>query len=317
MKRIIASLLFVIQFLSITACAKKDNSNTNKAITTTESTTIVTTTETTTKVLITKSKYLIDNANLFEEKEKDLIIRALDDVRNQSQFDVAILTTKSFNGKIVDDYAADYYNSKGYGYGDNKDGCLLVINMTDREWYLYTHGFGTDAINDDYGVNYISDQFLPDLKENKYTDAMLEFVEYVQKFVEQANYGEPFSDSNPYREAIIENDSTTEKTTTEKDTTTYMDRYAGIYTDLEENCWYQYKQYPYLKIYNTVVKACNINSYNKSCRVAHYPVCCMCHISSNFSMFTVVDFDNTVEETYYCSKCGATTYVELKLNKLL
>ncbi|MBQ9531845.1 MAG: TPM domain-containing protein [Eubacterium sp.] len=318
MKRIIAAIVFISIFLSVSACTKTETKNIGKTLTTTEINSLITTTETTTQKFITKSKYLIDNANLLTDKEKHLIITDLDDIRSNIQFDTAILTTESFDSKVVDDYAANYFEKAGYGYGENKDGCLLIINKTDREWYLYTNGFGTTAISDDYGIDYISEKFLPQLKNNKYGDAILTFVNYVKEFVTQANYGEPYSDRNPYSDVREEIETPTKGSkTTNRATTAYVDNYAGIYTDLEANVWYQYKQYPYLKIYNTVVKDCDTNSYNNSCSVTHYPVCCVCHISSNYPKHTAVQFDSTVEEKYYCSNCGATTYVELKLNELL
>lgn len=36
------------------------------------------------------------------------------------------------------EYTDDYYDSNGYGYGKNHDGCVLVINMKSRDWWLST-----------------------------------------------------------------------------------------------------------------------------------------------------------------------------------
>lgn len=134
----------------------------------------------TTKKPTVKHDYLNDNANLLDNKEKDSINKRLDAVRNSCSFDIVILTTNTFDGKIVDDYADDYYVSNGY----SDDGCILVLNMESREWYIAAYGKGKGVIDSESGEESISKQFLPKLKENKYKDSMISFINQVERLID-------------------------------------------------------------------------------------------------------------------------------------
>lgn len=49
-----------------------------------------------------------------------------------------IVTVDSLNGKTVEEYADDYYDDNGYGYGENNSGILFLVAMDDRELeYIY------------------------------------------------------------------------------------------------------------------------------------------------------------------------------------
>lgn len=75
-----------------------------------------------------------------------------------------VVTVDSLNGKTVEEYADDYYDDNGYGYGENNSGILFLVAMDDREWNISTSGDAITAFTD-AGLAYMGDQFVSDLSD--------------------------------------------------------------------------------------------------------------------------------------------------------
>lgn len=91
--------------------------------------------------------------------------------------------------------ADDFYDDNGYGFGAEYDGVLLLVSMEDRDWRISTYGYGVTAITD-AGIDYISDRFLPDLKEGDYAGAFAAYAELCDAFIRQAKTGQPYDGDN-------------------------------------------------------------------------------------------------------------------------
>lgn len=141
---------------------------------------------------------LVDEADLLTDDEHNALQALLMDVSNRIQLDVVILTVNTLEGKTPMDYADDYYDANGYGFGAERDGILLLVSMEDRDWWISTSGFAITAFTD-AGIEYLSEQFLPYLSSGVYIDAFTIFAEQCEVFVNQAHMGEPFDIGNmPY-----------------------------------------------------------------------------------------------------------------------
>ena len=73
-------------------------------------------------------------------------------------------------------YADDFYDYNGYGYGDSRDGILLLISMEERDWRISTCGYGITVFTD-AGQEYISDKFLPYLSDGDYSEAFTKYAD--------------------------------------------------------------------------------------------------------------------------------------------
>lgn len=297
LKKFIAVLLVGIFLFLLSACSADNNDkvrDTTSEVSTenVEKTTVISSTDESDE-LITESEYLADNANLFNDKEKDKIIRKLNDVIKDSSFDIVIHTTNTFDGKIVDDYAVDYYKDKHY----SADGCILVLNMDSREWHMEAFGLGKDLIGSEEQVDDISSQFLSELKENKYCDAMLIFIEQIGMLVKPA-------------EKTTSNNDNSETENIEHFNTTTENHTPKIST-LQSDTWYQHDSYPYLKYYNAEIDS--ITPGNNNCAVLYFPVCANCHYVSEMCGWNAPEFGYPINKSYHCKKCGVYTLVSLRL----
>lgn len=128
---------------------------------------------------------------LTEAEENDLLER-LDEISVRQKMDVTLVVAPDLDGyDRVADYAENLYESCKFGYGEEKDGILLLISMEDRDWYIDTHGFGITAFTDS-GIEYIGEEMTPDLADGNYAAAFETYASLCDDFITQARNGEPY-----------------------------------------------------------------------------------------------------------------------------
>ena len=140
--------------------------------------------------LDTKSR-LEDMAELLSDSEKTALLAKLDEISERQQADIVVVTVDTLDGMTPMEYADDFYDYFGYGFGENNDGVLLLISMEDRDWWITTTGYGITAITD-AGIEYISEKFLSDLSDGEYAEAFTTYAELCDEFFTQAKTGEPY-----------------------------------------------------------------------------------------------------------------------------
>lgn len=145
---------------------------------------------------------LADNADLLASVEETELLSLLDEISNRQQVDIAVVTTDTLDGKAIGEYADDYYDVNGY----RADGVLLLVDMSNRDWYISTSGFGITAVTD-AGREYMSEKFLSDLGAGNYAAAFTSYAELCDDFITQAKTGAPYDAGNLPKEpfAVLRN----------------------------------------------------------------------------------------------------------------
>ena len=77
-----------------------------------------------------------DWAMLLSQEERAALEETAAGIQSSHDAEVLILTVDSLNGLSAENYADSYYISGGF----QEDGILLLLAMTEREWYIYTSG---------------------------------------------------------------------------------------------------------------------------------------------------------------------------------
>lgn len=148
-----------------------------------------------------ESSRIIDQADLLTSSEESALLRKLDDISSRQNMDVVVATTSALEGASVQEYAERLYLEGGFGYGDTKDGLLLLISMEDSDWYLSTCGYGTTAFTQP-GNEYIGKQITPDLSNGNYAAAFTTYAKLSDDFITQARTGKPYDSNNLPREPL-------------------------------------------------------------------------------------------------------------------
>lgn len=120
---------------------------------------------------------VVDNANLLTSSEEAILDASLEETGEELGIDVVVLTVDSLGGKTARAYADDYYDYNGYSYS----GILLLVSMSEREWYITTSGSAMSMVSD-AEVNTIGNRVATKLGQGNYLDAFLLFSESVSTF---------------------------------------------------------------------------------------------------------------------------------------
>ena len=131
---------------------------------------------------------VIDGAGLLFESE----IRSLNDqihqIKDTYEFDIIIVTTTDLGGLTAKEYADIFYDSYGYGYGDDRTGVLLLVDMGSRQWYISTCGEAIYVL-DDYALDHLEEDLVYFLSSGAYYDAFECFVNSLPQYFDSYRQG--------------------------------------------------------------------------------------------------------------------------------
>ena len=141
---------------------------------------------------------LVDDCDLLTDSEETKLEAKLDEISERHQVDVVVVTVYSLEGKSAMEFADDFYDYNGYGYGSDADGILLLVSMEYRDWWISTTGYGLTAFTD-YGLSCMEDEFLPSLSNDNYDKSFKIFADLCDDYITEAKAGTPYDYGNEPR----------------------------------------------------------------------------------------------------------------------
>lgn len=123
-----------------------------------------------------EKKLVVDEANLFTAAE---ISRLEEDVRAigaKYQMDIVIVSTADAQKKSSREYSDDFFDSKGYGLGEERDGILFLLDMDNREVYISTSGKAVLYLTDQRIEGILDDVFVGGLTDGEMYSAASTFI---------------------------------------------------------------------------------------------------------------------------------------------
>ncbi len=120
-----------------------------------------------------------DYAELLTDSEESALAEKLEAFCDEYKMEIAVVTINDLEGKTARDFADDFYDYNGYGYGENDDGLLaLYVDGAEgeREIYITTHGKAISKISD-ADIDYITDRMIGYLSTGDYAGAFDTFVD--------------------------------------------------------------------------------------------------------------------------------------------
>ena len=137
---------------------------------------------------------LVDDSDVLSAEEETALLSRLDGVSEAHQFDLVVVIVDDFAGMSAMDYADDFFDYNGYGYGDGRDGSLLLIGVNEDYRWISTSGYGITAFTD-AGIQYIGSEIVSDIQSGFYYDAIDSYITLCDEFLTQSESGAPY-DSN-------------------------------------------------------------------------------------------------------------------------
>lgn len=134
---------------------------------------------------------VLDQAGLLTENEVSTLNSKLLSISSTYNAQIMILTIDSMEGNDIDEFINYIYDEMELGYGENRDGVLLLISMDPREYRILTNGMADAAIGES-GIDMIGDRMVSDLSDGYYADAFMTFAEECAYYLDGHINGFPF-----------------------------------------------------------------------------------------------------------------------------
>lgn len=133
---------------------------------------------------------LYDEAGLLASVEEAQVTEKLAQVSDRFHAQIAVMTVDSAAGGI-DSYIENAYDNMNMGYGEKRDGVLLLVCMDDREYRILSNGYAGEAI-DLSTIDAIGSAIASDLSDAEYVDAFITFADRCGYYLDGYLNGFPF-----------------------------------------------------------------------------------------------------------------------------
>ena len=144
---------------------------------------------------------VVDSVGLLSASEVTALSARLAEIGEKYQCDVLVAVVPTLGNKTAEEYADDFFDYNGYGYGAvpdangmtvNGDGVLLLLSMEDRDFAVSTSGFGIKAFTD-YGIQTdLEAAFLPYLRNDNWYGAFNAYADRCDWLLNTARKGKPY-----------------------------------------------------------------------------------------------------------------------------
>lgn len=136
---------------------------------------------------------LMDMADLLTEEEEEELIATLDEISERQNLEIVVVTAEDLEGySDGQEYTDDLYEYCDFGYGDGRDGIMLLLDMDGRDWYISTQGYGITAFTD-AAITYLENEMKEDLSAGNYAAAFRIYAADCDQMITRARDGNPFS----------------------------------------------------------------------------------------------------------------------------
>jgi len=141
---------------------------------------------------VTSADPVTDQADLLSSTEEDALRIRLEELSRTYNAQIAVVTVPASSSYDVSWYTEYVYDTAGFGYGNGRDGVLLLVCMYPREYRILSNGFAGDAIGD-YEIESIGSVIVSDLSDGNYADAFFKFADRCGYYLDGHINGFPFA----------------------------------------------------------------------------------------------------------------------------
>ena len=138
---------------------------------------------------------VVDEADLLTADEEKALDAKLAAVEQSHKVRILIGTMQDTGGAALGKVANNVVDQIPADNGT----IVLLLSMKERDWYISTDNKMSVRITDGKGVEYLSGEFLPDLKEGKYAAAFTTFAATTDEMLTYyEKEGEPYDPANAF-----------------------------------------------------------------------------------------------------------------------
>jgi uncharacterized protein len=137
----------------------------------------------------------IDDEGLLTQSQARTLTDKLDEISERHQLDIVVAVVHTLESDAIKDrggpqYALDFFEQYGFGFGDDLDGIILLLATEDRVFGCGTAGYGSEILTDT-GYEHLEKLFLTHLNTGDYFEAFMAYADTVDGFVTKAKADTP------------------------------------------------------------------------------------------------------------------------------
>ena len=136
-------------------------------------------------------RFIYDDAQLLDKNEHAILQQKLETLSRAYDTHIVVATLRSVNGGDADLLSEAFFDGKDMGYGDSRDGIMLIVMMDIREFRIVSNGEAADALTK-RRIEKITDTITPALSDGDYADAFMTFADECAYYLDGHINGFPF-----------------------------------------------------------------------------------------------------------------------------
>ena len=146
--------------------------------------------------------YVDDQADILTAQEEADLSKLAQIASHQVDCGIYVLTVENFKDlDCASEYSVSstlsaYFKERGYGFGPDRDGVILMLSMAERDYSLFTNGFGDTGLSDP-AMDYLLTTFLSDFGDNEWYNGFEDYINCTEKLLQKTIDGHPFNENTP------------------------------------------------------------------------------------------------------------------------
>lgn len=126
--------------------------------------------------------------------DEDLTLEArAEEISAQYGVGIYLLILEDYSEYYDDPYETAYelYHQNTLGMGEDRDGVILLMSMSDRKYAAFFYGPKAEYAFDAYGQELMEEEFLDDFRDDDWYDGFEDYLEVCAEYLERAEAGDP------------------------------------------------------------------------------------------------------------------------------
>ena len=123
--------------------------------------------------------YVWDTAAIMTEAEQNELQARAAEIAEKHRCACYIVTVgdyRDYSGDSPYEAAKSIWNDMDFGYGDGKDGEMLMLSMDDRDFAIIAHGDYGNAVFTDYGKEKLDEVYLDNFRDNDWYGGFSDYL---------------------------------------------------------------------------------------------------------------------------------------------
>lgn len=138
--------------------------------------------------------YVTDVTGSISESQRDSLSQLAEQISEQYSCGVYVVVVdnyEEYNSEGIEECAEGIYRFYDLGWGDQRDGVMLIMSMDQREYDIAAYGDFGNAAFTDYGKDYLAQSFLDDFRRNDWYSGFQDYLNTAASMLSSARQGEP------------------------------------------------------------------------------------------------------------------------------